>query len=71
MLLKLLVDDKFVRLVVADDGVGFKLENWADLVQRKSWGLITLTERAEALGGYCHIESEVNGGTRVTVEIPR
>ncbi|HMR63983.1 MAG TPA: PAS domain S-box protein [Anaerolineae bacterium] len=71
VLLKLQVDDEFIRLVVVDDGIGFKLENWADPIKRKSWGLITMIERAEAIGGYCQIESELKCGTQVTVEVPR
>jgi signal transduction histidine kinase len=57
-----------VRLVVADDGVGFDLARRAE---RRGWGLITMTERAEAVGGRCCVESSPGAGTQVVVEVPR
>lgn len=65
-------DNEFVRLQISDDGSGFDLGEWSpDASRRKSWGLVTMIERAEAIGGYCHIESQQNRGTQILVELPR
>lgn len=55
-----------IRLFIADNGVGF------DTSRRNApnkWGLITMAERARAIGGECRIESRPNRGTRVIVEM--
>ncbi|MCB0165627.1 MAG: PAS domain-containing protein [Anaerolineae bacterium] len=61
-------EEKLVRMVVVDDGLGFDLEG---PVAALSWGLLTMKERAEAIGGSWRIESEPAQGTRVVVEVPR
>jgi signal transduction histidine kinase len=58
---------KIVRLVITDDGVGFEP---ASAITQPGWGLLTMTERAEAVGGGCRIESAPGQGTRVVVEAP-
>ncbi|MEN3357545.1 MAG: hypothetical protein V7637_1527 [Mycobacteriales bacterium] len=57
-----------VRLVVADDGVGFDLA----AVRRSSrrLGLTSMRERAEALGGVLHVDTAPGAGTRLTLEVP-
>jgi PAS domain S-box-containing protein len=62
-------DDGGVRLVVADDGVGFNLAHLVPPDGHRGWGLITMAERAEAVGGCCRIESQPQQGTRVVVEV--
>ena len=78
-------DGGALRLVVADDGVGFDLSalrqgseqatlstSPAPLAEPdgdRGWGLLTMTERAEAVGGRCRIESDPRQGTRVIVEV--
>lgn len=64
------VEGDTVRLVVTDDGAGFEplqLES----VERQGWGLLTMTERAEAVGGRCFIHSQSGQGTQVIVEVSR
>jgi PAS domain S-box-containing protein len=63
------VDDGGVRLVVADDGVGFDPAHLGPPDGRRGWGLMTMVERAEAVGGRCRIESQPRQGTRVIVEV--
>jgi len=65
------VDDKIVRLMIADDGIGFDPTSPAKPNGDRGWGLITITERAEAVGGRCRIESKSQQGTRVIVEVTR
>jgi len=50
-----------------DDGGGFK----ADEVKQGSYGLSTMQERAQKLGGAAEIWSKPGSGTRVKVTIPK
>jgi two-component system sensor histidine kinase UhpB len=62
---------KLLRLVVADDGIGFDSAHMTEHGEGHGWGLITMTERAEAVGGHCRIESIPGQGARVIVEVVR
>jgi len=64
-------DDQGVRLVIADDGVGFDQTQLAMPSQSQGWGLSTMKERAEAIGARCRIESHPQQGTQVIVEMAR
>lgn len=70
VVIKVEADSLVARLTVIDDGIGFDITRWSDPTERRSWGLLTMIERAEVLGGYCHIETQLGQGTRVIVEIP-
>ena len=65
------VDKGTVYLIIADDGIGFEPAGPAELAGRQSWGLLNITERAEAVGGRCRILSRSGQGTRVIVEVGR
>lgn len=56
-----------IRLSISDDGGGFDPE-----ATRNSgrFGLMTMRERAESLGGQLHIESEVGHGTTILASVP-
>jgi len=60
-----------LRLVIADDGVGFDQERLGQPEGRHLWGLMTMSERAAAVGGRCRIDSQPGQGTRVVVEVSR
>jgi len=60
-----------VRLVIADDGVGFEPSHSAGPLGRQGWGLVIITERAEGVGGHCRVESRPGQGARVVVEVAR
>jgi PAS domain S-box-containing protein len=65
-------DEEVVHMAVVDDGVGFDPDQLREAGRRSvRLGLISMQERAETLGGRCHIESRVGHGTRVVVEVPR
>ncbi len=65
-------NERNLRLVVVDDGVGFDTKRTLQPDQPRGWGLLTMCERAEIVGGKCRIESRgPNGGTRVIAEVPR
>jgi len=57
-------EDDGVRLTVADNGVGF-----ASDVSRRGFGLISMRERAEAIGGELRVRSEPGGGAHIEVSV--
>lgn len=57
--------DDVRELKVQDNGVGFNLDN----AEPGHLGLLTMRERAEALGGRLDITQSVGGGTTVTVTL--
>ncbi len=63
----LTADEEVLRLTIRDDGAGFRPEG--EQGERKSWGLLTMKERADSVGARCRIESEPGEGTCVTVEV--
>ncbi len=64
-------DDAGVKLVISDDGVGFELAARLDTyTQRSHFGLVGLQERVRQLDGSLDIETEVGGGTTLTVRLP-
>jgi nitrate/nitrite-specific signal transduction histidine kinase len=56
-----------LRAVVADEGCGF---DPARLPGEAHYGLLTMRERAESVGGSLRIDSAPGRGTRITVELP-
>jgi PAS domain S-box-containing protein len=66
-------DGRAVRLTVADDGVGFEPASapLARVDEHHGWGLLSMTERAEAVGGSCHIRSRPGKGTKIVVQVAR
>lgn len=69
--LALELEEQHLRLTVHDDGIGFDPLRPAGHRGDRGWGLFTMTERAEAVGGHCTIESCPGWGTQVTVEVKR
>jgi len=55
-------------LSIADDGIG--LAAAARGAQRSGLGLVTMRERAQAVGGRFAIEALAEGGTRLTARVP-
>lgn len=64
-------EGSLVRLIIADNGMGFDLPPPGRFEDRPHWGLMTMRERAAAVGGQCRIESRPGVGTRVVVEVHR
>jgi signal transduction histidine kinase len=57
---------KALTLTIADDGVGFDVEAaWG-----KGLGLISMSERLDAVGGTLEIHSKPGAGTRLEVRVP-
>ena len=60
---------RHVRLTVSDDGVGFDAARPAG--NAPTYGIVTMHERAEAVGACLRIVSAPGEGTRVEVEVAR
>lgn len=65
---KLESGDDFLRLVVADNGLGIPEAKVSD---RRSLGLLGMQERAALLGGSVTITGSPDSGTTITVRVPR
>jgi PAS domain S-box-containing protein len=64
--------DDLLHLEIVDDGIGFDPNSPHYINKEKGWGLMTMTERAESVGGQLRIESnQIERGTRVIAEVPR
>jgi signal transduction histidine kinase len=60
-----------VELSVEDDGCGFVVpERLGALVEQGHFGLMSMRERVELVGGTLRIESQPGGGTRVHARVP-
>jgi signal transduction histidine kinase len=57
------------ELAVADDGVG--MDEQPDVHAREGFGLSSMQQRAGAIGGEWHIDSQPGAGTRVSVRIEK
>jgi signal transduction histidine kinase len=62
--------NRYARLQVSDDGVGFDAATVLEGETQVAWGLVGIRERVQLAGGECRIESKPGEGTTVTVEIP-
>ena len=56
-----------LKLLIEDKGQGF---NERDAVSGRSAGIIGMQERAHLVGGHLTLETEIRGGTRITVVLP-
>jgi two-component system, NarL family, sensor kinase len=65
------VDDRVARLEIVDDGKGFDtFEHPLGSDEMGGYGLLSMAERAEIVGGRLHIRSRPGAGTTVTASIP-
>lgn len=67
--LELRQEDEFVLMRVADDGRGFD-PGAATAGGMPRFGLATMRERAQSIGGHLEIESVADRGTTVTLRLP-
>jgi signal transduction histidine kinase len=65
------VDNDTARLEIVDDGVGFDtLEHPLGGDEMGGYGVLSMAERAELVGGLLNIRSRPGSGTSVTATIP-
>ena len=60
-------NDKHIFLKIKDNGIGFKMNQTKN---SNTLGLVGMRERAIMLGGQLNIESTIDNGTEITLEIP-
>ncbi len=60
-----------IGLTVADDGRGFDPERIYLSPEQPGWGIISMRERAEAIGGTLRVETDPEKGTRVIIKVKR
>ena len=68
VVIKINFNKTIVSGLIQDDGSGFVFDEVSNL--NKKYGLISMKERANILGGTLEIESSINNGTKVHFEIP-
>lgn len=61
------IEDDTIVLRIADDGIGFEPEM---LKQKKSFGILGMKERTNALGGIFTLYTTIGKGTNIMVRIP-
>jgi PAS domain S-box-containing protein len=69
VLLTLATTAEGLRLTIADDGMGFDPAAFRQRGTSPAWGLATMRERAEAVGGRFAVDSALGKGTRIVVEV--
>jgi signal transduction histidine kinase len=57
-------------LSVEDNGIGYDMTQITNGNGERGWGLITMKERALAVGGTCRMQSRPGMGTHIIVEVP-
>jgi len=62
---KLIYEEDFLGLEIRDNGCGFELSS-----ERDGFGLTSMTERAERIGGEISITSHLEQGTFIQVHVP-
>jgi len=60
-------DSDQIHLTIKDDGIGFSMD---EDFNHRSFGLISMTERLENLGGKLIVKGKINSGTKVHASIP-
>ena len=60
------IEDAHLLLAIIDNGRGFDLT----AARRSAFGLASMRERAQLIGGQLYIESRLQGGTRIVVDVP-
>ncbi len=61
----------FTVMTVADNGVGFEPALLERPLQQPRWGMMSMRERARAIGGQLRVESAPGRGARIIVELER
>jgi signal transduction histidine kinase len=67
--LEICIDEDKVRMSVTDNGIGLDLNQWQNSNQN-SYGLVSMRERAEWMGGTFEIQTVPGKGVKIFVQLP-
>jgi two-component system sensor histidine kinase UhpB len=56
-------------LTVTDNGIGIERVR-LDSRERRGFGMVTMRERTQAVGGHFHVRNVRSGGTQIAIEVP-
>ncbi len=59
-----------LQVCIQDDGQGFDLDVMLKGQNKKSFGLTTMRERTDSIGGSLDVQTQIGGGTRIIVTVP-
>jgi PAS domain S-box-containing protein len=63
--------DGNLRIVVEDNGIGFNVpESMSQSKRIQGFGIFSIRERLNHIGGNIEIKSKINSGTQVTINVP-
>jgi CheY-like chemotaxis protein len=65
-----LADDGLIKITVADEGAGFDIAGLQARGAQAGFGLFSIRERIDLLGGQVQIEAAPGSGARVTLVVP-
>lgn len=68
--IQIIKHDESLGIVIEDNGVGFNTDVDNKRTKPKGIGLISMHERVNSFNGFININSEVNKGTEILIEIP-
>jgi ligand-binding sensor domain-containing protein/signal transduction histidine kinase len=68
--IRLIFENRYVILIIKDNGVGFDLDLRANAFSIGHFGLIGMEERAEKIGGDIKVSSQSMMGTEISVRVP-
>jgi PAS domain S-box-containing protein len=63
-------DGNNIQITVEDDGIGFDISKLGSYLRTKTFGIFSIRERLNSIGGHLNVESEPGKGTRVTIIAP-
>lgn len=67
ILVHLRYDESALKMIIHDDGKGFVMDRAG---RRGHFGLLVMEERARKIGGKFNLQSTMNRGTEVTIDLP-
>lgn len=70
VIVSLEIKENKLCLTISDNGTGFDIEQ-IETNEDRGWGLLTIHQRAEAIGARSRIESNQTKGTQIIVEVAR
>jgi signal transduction histidine kinase len=65
------VDDGYIVIEIQDDGIGMEPEASQEGSTGQGFGLFSIRERLNPLGGFLKIDSQPKQGTRATIMAPK